>query len=113
MRFVLVVLFVLASCQSKQIVYKCRACFVDDPSRCGAYEGACYGAYSHSMPARSEDEAKELAAQDACTARYGGVIPPTGPQPGCAIGLSYTDTDRKASITKFTMTCSSYEKKCP
>jgi hypothetical protein len=113
MRLAIIGLLVVASCRNTQSVEKCHACFVDDPTMCGDYEGGCYGSYSHSMPARTEDEAKELAAQSACTKRYGGVVSPTGPQPGCAVGISYSAADRTASLTKFAFTCSSYKKNCP
>jgi hypothetical protein len=113
MRRAIVALLVCVACKNVQTVQKCHACFVDDPTTCGDYEGDCYGPYSHSMPASTEDEAKELAAQSACTTRYGGAIPPTGPRPGCAVGISYSAADRAASLTKFAFTCSSYKKKCP
>jgi hypothetical protein len=105
--------WLVGACHSKQTVQRCRACFVDSPSDCATYEGFCYGPYSHSMPASTPDEAKESAASSACTLRYGGVIPPSGPQPGCALGLSYTDADRKASLTHFRFECTAFEKKCP
>jgi hypothetical protein len=116
MRRVPTLLFVAVvgvACHSKQEVHRCRACFIDSPSDCATYEGHCYGPYSHNMPARNQDEAKESAASDACTKRYGGSIPPEGPAPGCSLGISYSDADRKASLRHFEFVCTSFEKQCP
>jgi hypothetical protein len=101
-----------AACHSSQTVYVCQACFLDSPSDCGGYEGDCYGAYSHSMPARNEAEAKEMAAERACAERSARATTRAF-IPGCALGPSFTDADRAANLARFSFQCSSHRKECP
>ena len=104
------VLALASACANTQTVLRSTACFTDQPSTCARYEGDCYGAASNALPARSNDEANEMAASLACTARYGGYGMATE---DCRLGLSFTAADRRASLAHFTFTNSSFEKTCP
>ncbi len=101
-----------AACRNRQNIYRCTACARADPSRCARYEGHCYGPASNSMSATSVAQAQELAAQRVCSLFF-EPIPPTGPAPGCRVGISYSEAQRRESLTHFTFECTTTRQDCP